>query len=91
MRSSFICSRTCATDVTACRCWRLVQIGARSLSSPLALRPVSARHRGKIAAVVCEKDSFRLVIDGDTIAEVPRTTSHEIGRYKAYATRSAKR
>ena len=48
-------------------------------------------HAGKIAAVVCEKDSFRLVIDGDTIAEVPRTTSHEIGRYKAYATHPGKR
>jgi transposase InsO family protein len=44
-------------------------------------------HAGKIATVVCEKDSFRLVIDGDTVAEVPRTTSSEIGRYKAYAAR----
>jgi hypothetical protein len=43
-------------------------------------------HAGKIAIIICEKDTFRLVIDGDTIAEVPRTTSHEIGRYKAYAT-----
>lgn len=43
-------------------------------------------HAGKITTVICEKNSFRLVIDGDTIAEVPRITSHEIGRFKAYAT-----
>jgi integrase-like protein len=48
-------------------------------------------HAGKIATVVCEKNSFRLVIDGDTIAEVPRTTSQEISRYKAYATRPGRR
>ena len=41
---------------------------------------------GKIATVVCEKNSFRLVIDGETVATVPRTTSHEIDRYKAYST-----
>ena len=46
---------------------------------------------GKIATVVCEKNSFRLVIVGDTIAEVPRTTSREISRYKAYATRPRRR
>jgi len=46
---------------------------------------------GKIATVVCEKNSFRLVIGGDTIAEVPRTTSREISRYKAYATRPRRR
>jgi hypothetical protein len=43
------------------------------------------------ATVVCEKNSFRLVIDGDTIAEVPRTTSQEVSRYKAYATRPGRR
>jgi hypothetical protein len=48
-------------------------------------------HAGKIATVVCEKDSFRLVIDGDTIAEVPRITSQEISRYKAYAPRPGRR
>jgi hypothetical protein len=30
-------------------------------------------HAGKIATVICGKNSFRLTIDGDTIAEVPRT------------------
>jgi hypothetical protein len=48
-------------------------------------------HLGKIATVICEKNGFRLVIDGDTIAEVPRTTSQEISRYKAYATRPGRR
>jgi transposase InsO family protein len=48
-------------------------------------------HAGKIATVICETNSFRLVIDGDTIAEVPRTTSQEISRYKAYATRPGRR
>ena len=43
-------------------------------------------HAGKIVTVICEKNSFRLVIDGDTVAEVPRI-SREIDRYKAYATR----
>lgn len=36
---------------------------------------------------VCEKNNSRLVIDGDTIAAVPRLTSRQIGRYKACATR----
>jgi len=47
-------------------------------------------HAGKIVTVVTENDSFRLVIDGDTVATVPRTTSHQIDRYKAYATRPQK-
>ena len=42
-------------------------------------------HAGKIVTVVTENNSFRLVIDGDTVATVPRTTSRQIGRYKAYA------
>jgi hypothetical protein len=43
-------------------------------------------HAGKIVTVVPENNSFRLVIDGETAAVVPRTTSREIDRYKAYAT-----
>jgi len=42
-------------------------------------------HAGKTVTVICENNSFRLVIDGETIGVVPRTTSREIGRYKAYA------
>jgi hypothetical protein len=48
-------------------------------------------HAAKIATVICGKNSFRLTIDGDTIAEVPRTTSQEISRYKAYAIHPGRR
>jgi hypothetical protein len=48
-------------------------------------------HAGKIVTVVCEKNGFRLVIDGDTASVVPRVTSREIDRYKAYATRQGRR
>jgi hypothetical protein len=43
-------------------------------------------HAGKTVTVICENTSFRLVIDGDTITVVPRTTSSEVHRYKANAT-----
>jgi hypothetical protein len=49
---------------------------------------VGMTHAGKIVTVVTETNSFRLVIDGDTVAVVPRTTSSEIRRYKAYAARN---
>ena len=48
-------------------------------------------HPAKIVTVVCGKNSFRLVIDGDTVAEAPRITSREIGRYKACGTRPGRR
>jgi transposase InsO family protein len=47
---------------------------------------VGMTHAGKIVTVVAGDDSFRLVIDGETVAVVPRATNHEIARYKAYAT-----
>jgi transposase InsO family protein len=43
-------------------------------------------HAGKIATVICEDNHFRVVIDGETGAVVPRTTTGEIHRYKANAT-----
>jgi hypothetical protein len=43
-------------------------------------------HAGKTATVICENNCFRVVIDGDTAAVVPRTTTGEIHRYKANAT-----
>jgi len=46
---------------------------------------VGMTHAGKIVTVVPETSSFRLVIDGETVAVVPRTTTREIHRYKAYA------
>jgi len=52
---------------------------------------VGMTHAGKIVTVVTETNSFRLVIDGDTVAVVPRTTSHQIGRFKAYATHPRRR
>ena len=50
---------------------------------------VGMTHAGKIVTVHAGNDSFRLVIDGETVAVVPRTTSREIHRYKAYATHPA--
>jgi transposase len=47
---------------------------------------VGMTHAGKIVTVITENSSFRLVIDGETVRTVPRTTSREIGRYKAYST-----
>src|SRR5512135_1749452 len=35
------------------------------------------------AAVICESNHFQVVIDGETAAVVPRTTTSEIRRYKA--------
>jgi hypothetical protein len=42
-------------------------------------------HAGKTVTVICENNNFRLVIDGETARVVPRATSREIHRYKAYA------
>ena len=52
---------------------------------------VGMTHAGKIVTVITENNTFRLVIDGDTVAVVPRTTSREIGRFKAYATHPRRR
>ena len=43
-------------------------------------------HAGKTAAVICENNHFRVVIDGETAAVVPRTTTSDVHRYKANAT-----
>jgi hypothetical protein len=48
-------------------------------------------HARKIVTVIPENNSFRLAIDGEVVAVVPRTTSREIGRYKACATHPPKR
>ena len=42
-------------------------------------------HAGKIVTVTAEDHAFRLVIDGQLAGVVPRTTTSEIHRYKAYA------
>ena len=43
-------------------------------------------HAGKTATVICENNYFRVVIEGETAAVVPRTTTSEVHRYKANAT-----
>ena len=94
--------RTLACPIPADRRWRLRGVRrARSLppqpGGPITVqRRVSCRgalmvarqqiHAGKIATVVCENTHFRVVIDGETAAVVPRTTTSEIHRYKANAT-----
>ena len=52
---------------------------------------VGMTHAGKIVTIVAGNDSFRLVIDGETAGVVPRTSGHEIGRYRAYATHRTRR
>jgi transposase InsO family protein len=52
---------------------------------------VGMTHAAKIVTVMPEGDSFLLVIDGETVGVVPRTTSHEIDRYKAHATSPGRR
>jgi transposase InsO family protein len=42
-------------------------------------------HAGKIVTVTAEDHTFRLIIDGQAAGVVPRTTTSEIHRYKAYA------
>ena len=42
-------------------------------------------HAGKIVTVTAEDHSFRLIVDGQAVGVVPRTTTREIHRYKAYA------
>jgi hypothetical protein len=42
-------------------------------------------HAGKIVTVTAEDHAFRLAVDGQTVGVVPRTTTSEIHRYKAYA------
>ena len=43
-------------------------------------------HAGKTATVICENNCLRMVMDGETAAVVPRTTTSDIHRYKANAT-----
>jgi transposase InsO family protein len=45
-------------------------------------------HAGKTVTVICENNCFRVVIDSETAAVVPRTTSSEVHRYKANTIRT---
>jgi transposase InsO family protein len=42
-------------------------------------------HARKIVTVTADGHSFTIAIDGETVTTVPRTTTREIHRYKAYA------
>jgi hypothetical protein len=46
-------------------------------------------HAGKTVTMIADDEQFRLVIDGETVGAVPRTTSRDIRRYKAYTSRRA--
>jgi len=46
-------------------------------------------HARKDVTVTAEDDQFRLVIDGEMIGAVPRTTTREVHRFKAHARHSA--
>jgi hypothetical protein len=48
-------------------------------------------HARKTVTVTAEDDRFTLVIDDETLAVVPRTTTREVQRYKAYATQKTSR
>ena len=48
-------------------------------------------HAHKIVTVTAGDHSFRLDVDGETVAVVARTTDREIHRYKAYATQQKAR
>ena len=45
-------------------------------------------HARKIVTVTAADHSFQVSIEGELVAVVPRTTSREVHRYKAYATRA---
>ena len=66
-----------------------MQAGRRLIEVPpplVAKAEQLGRDAGKTAAVICDNNHFRVVIDGETAAVVPRTTTSEIHRYKANAT-----
>ena len=46
-------------------------------------------HARKIVTVTASEHTFEVLADGEVVAVVPRTTSREIHRYKAYATQRA--
>jgi hypothetical protein len=39
-------------------------------------------HAGKNATVICDNTCFRVVVDSETAAVVPRATSSEVHRHK---------
>ena len=45
---------------------------------------------GKIVTVIAGDHAFRLLVDGETVGTVPRTTTRDIHRYKVYATQRSR-
>jgi hypothetical protein len=48
-------------------------------------------HARKTVTVTADSDCFTVVLGEETVAVVPRTTSREINRYKAYAVKRTSR
>jgi hypothetical protein len=93
-------SRLTDTGLGACRA---TSVPAPSLGPITVQRRVSQRgsimvatqrihvgmiHARKIVTVTAADHSFQVSIEGELVAVVPRTTSREVHRYKAYATRA---
>ena len=47
-------------------------------------------HASKTVTVTADSDHLTITDGGETIAVVPRTTTREISRYKAYATQRSR-
>jgi hypothetical protein len=62
--------------------------GDRVTVPPPQRTHVGMIHARKIVTVTAADHSFRLDIDGETVGIVARTTTGEIYRYKAYATKT---
>jgi len=53
--------------------------------------PLSVQDGIRQGILVAPLIGFRMVIGGETVGVVPRITSYEIGRFKAYAARPGRR
>lgn len=60
-------------------CWGSLMVARQKIHAGMI-------HAGKTAIVICGSNHFEVIIDGETAALVPRTTTSEIHRYKANAT-----
>jgi hypothetical protein len=60
----------------------------RAVLNRLARMQVGMIHARKIVTVTASERSFQISLDSETISVVPRTSTREIHRYKAYATRA---
>jgi hypothetical protein len=99
LRSSMPPPARCTIQASRMRARTISTSHAKNSTTPGMARPatvlaMAARqkihagmiHAGKTATVICEDNHFRVVIDRETAALVPRTSTSEIHRYKANAT-----